>query len=79
MAGGSFKKSLTLDLDEATFVRLEEDADPETNDKRILVCVTLTNCGTEQILNASDAYTDEIVKTLSPEKRAHIRLSYDIS
>ena len=26
MAGGSFKKSLTLDLDEATFVRLEEDA-----------------------------------------------------
>jgi hypothetical protein len=60
-------------------IRLEEDVDPETDDRKIVIAVTTHNKSRQEVLAAYRAYVRESVKLFRWPKSGLVLLSYDIS
>lgn len=59
-------------------IHLEEEVDPETDDRKIVISLTIRNKSREEILASYRAYTNQSVKVMPWPKSSFIRLSYDI-
>jgi hypothetical protein len=63
---------------QSTNVHLEEDVDPETSDRKIVIRLSVYNKPREEVLASYRAYVKKFVTILPWPQRSHIRLSYNI-
>jgi hypothetical protein len=61
-----------------SIIRLEEDIDPETDDKQIVISLSVCNKSRQAVLGDYRDFTRQSVKILPWPKSSFIRLSYDI-
>jgi hypothetical protein len=60
-------------------LRLAEDIDPETDDRKVVIAVTVHNKTPQEVLAAYRAFRKQMIAYLPRSKNEFIRLSYDIS
>ncbi len=60
-------------------IRLEEDVNPEADDKKIVIAVTTHNKSRQDVLAAYGEYRQQLIGLLPRAKNTFIRLSFDIS
>jgi hypothetical protein len=60
-------------------VSIAEDVDPETDDTKIVINLSVRNKSRQEVLASYRDFRRQLMSTMPVEKRALIRLSYDIS
>lgn len=62
-----------------SMLRVEEDIDPETDDRHVLIALAIHNKPRQEVLAAYHEFSRQLVKILPRSKATFIRLTYDIS